>query len=142
MPFLIMPALRQRGPAEGITCLTLFGPLGSLDPWSMRQKPVRKAVFWQLAGKRMLHDAAAVHYTARAEQQATETSLGLNHGTVVPLGVDTLIEDPAKDSQSLGSEIAESEGPSLRSRPFAASSKERAGGFAGCIPLPDKEERI
>ncbi len=85
-------------------------PLGSLDPWSMSQKALRKAVFWQLAGKRMLHDAAAVHYTARAEQQATETSLGLNHGTVVPLGVDTLIEDPSKDSQSLSSEISGVEG--------------------------------
>jgi glycosyltransferase involved in cell wall biosynthesis len=76
----------------------------------MSQKALRKALFWQLAGKRMLHDAAAVHYTALAEQQATEASLGLNHGTVVPLGVDTLVEDPSKDSQSLSSEISGVEG--------------------------------
>lgn len=85
-------------------------PLGSLDPWSMSQKALRKALFWQLVGKRMLHGAAAVHYTALAEQQATEASLGLNHGTVVPLGVDSLIEDPAKDSQSLSSEMSGVEG--------------------------------
>jgi glycosyltransferase involved in cell wall biosynthesis len=66
-------------------------PLGTLDPWSMKQKPLRKSVFWNLAGKRMLHDAAAVHYTARAEKQAVEESLGLNHGRVVPLGVDLTV---------------------------------------------------
>ncbi len=64
-------------------------PLGTLDPWSMKQKPLRKTLFWNLAGKRMLRDAAAVHYTALAEMKAVEESLGLNHGRVVPLGVDT-----------------------------------------------------
>ena len=63
-------------------------PLGTLDPWGMKQKSLRKTLFWQLAAKRMLRDAAAVHYTARGEQEATEQSLGLNHGRVVPLGVD------------------------------------------------------
>lgn len=88
-------------------------PLGSLDPWSMSQKALRKALFWQVAGKRMLRDAAAVHYTALAEQQATEASLGLNHGTVVPLGVDTLIDDPAENIQSLAGEI-----PGLTGHPY------------------------
>ncbi len=63
-------------------------PLGTLDPWSMKQKPLRKALFWHLAGKQMMEAAAAVHYTAVAEKEATERSLGLNHGTVVPLGVE------------------------------------------------------
>jgi glycosyltransferase involved in cell wall biosynthesis len=67
-------------------------PLGTLDPWSMKQKPLRKSLFWNLAGKRMLRDAAAVHYTARAEKKAVEESLGLNHGRVVPLGVDTAVD--------------------------------------------------
>lgn len=88
-------------------------PLGSLDPWSMSQKSLRKAVFWQLTGKRMLREAAAVHYTALAEQQATEASLGLNHGRIVPLGVDALVPDPAKDSQSVGSDI-----PGLVGHPY------------------------
>ena len=38
-------------------------PLGTLEPWSMTQKSVRKRVFWQVAGKAMLRRAAAVHYT-------------------------------------------------------------------------------
>ena len=64
-------------------------PLGTLDPWSMKQKPWRKVMFWRLAGKHMLEAAAAVHYTARAEQAAVEESLGLNHGKVIPLGVES-----------------------------------------------------
>ena len=64
-------------------------PLGTLDPWSMKQKPLRKLLFWRVAGKRMLQAAAAVHYTASAEQSAAEESLGLNHGRVIPLGVET-----------------------------------------------------
>jgi glycosyltransferase involved in cell wall biosynthesis len=62
-------------------------PLGTLDPWSMKQKPVRKRVFWYVSGRTMLRQSAAVHYTARAEKEATESFLGLNHGRVIPLGV-------------------------------------------------------
>jgi len=64
-------------------------PLGSLDPWSMKQKSWRKKIFWRGGIKRMLNSAAAVQYTAKAEQEATEGLLGLNHGIVVPLGVDS-----------------------------------------------------
>ena len=63
-------------------------PLGTLDPWSMKQKPVRKRLFWFLFAKRLLAAAAAVHYTAAAEKTATEACLGMNHGYVVPLGVN------------------------------------------------------
>jgi glycosyltransferase involved in cell wall biosynthesis len=63
-------------------------PLGTLDPWSMKQKPVRKRVFWSVAGKAMLRGAAAVHYTSQAEKVATESLLGVNHGRVIPLGID------------------------------------------------------
>jgi glycosyltransferase involved in cell wall biosynthesis len=63
-------------------------PLGTLDPWSMSQKPLRKRVFWQVSGKGMLRRAAAVHYTTEAEKRATEELFGLNHGKVIALGVD------------------------------------------------------
>jgi len=63
-------------------------PLGTLDPWSMGQKRFKKRVFWLMAGKGMLERSAAVHYTAAAEKKATEEHLGLNHGRVIPLGVD------------------------------------------------------
>lgn len=64
-------------------------PLGTLDPWSMKQKALRKSLFWRLFGKRMLAAAAAVHYTASAEKSAAEGSLGLRRGQVIPLGVET-----------------------------------------------------
>ena len=63
-------------------------PLGTLDPWSMKQKQWRKRLFWSLAGESMLSGAAAVHYTSEAEKTATEGLLGVNDGQVIPLGVD------------------------------------------------------
>lgn len=62
-------------------------PLGTLDPWSMTQKSLRKRLFWQVSGKGIMQNAAAVHYTSDAEKRSTEEGLGLNHGAVIPLGV-------------------------------------------------------
>ena len=67
----------------------IIRPLGTLDPWSMTQKSMRKRVFWQVACKGMMQGAAAVHYTSEAEKLATERFTGLNHGRVVPLGIET-----------------------------------------------------
>lgn len=64
-------------------------PLGSLGPWGMKQKSLRKKIFWHFAANRMLKGAAAVHYTSEGEKQAVENSLHLNHGVVVPLGIET-----------------------------------------------------
>lgn len=63
-------------------------PLGTLDPWSMKQKSLRKKVFWNAGVKTMLTGADAIHYTTKGEQDAVESSLGLNRGVVVPLGVE------------------------------------------------------
>lgn len=63
-------------------------PLGTLDPWSMKQKTFRKRLFWILAGKEMLQGAAAVHYTTQTEKAETENLLALNHGKVIALGID------------------------------------------------------
>ena len=68
-------------------------PLGTLDPWSMTQKSLRKRLFWQVAGRGIMEHAAAVHYTSEAEKRLTESSLGLNHGRVIPLGVETTISN-------------------------------------------------
>ena len=68
-------------------------PLGTLDPWSMKQKSFRKKVFWQAGIKKMLTEAAAIHYTTDAEQNAVESSLGMSHGFVVPLGVEVALMD-------------------------------------------------
>jgi glycosyltransferase involved in cell wall biosynthesis len=88
-------------------------PLGTLDPWGMKQKSLRKTLFWQLAAKRMMHDAAAVHYTARGEQEGTERSLGLNHGRVVPLGID-----PQIATAPLSPEYFAREFPELEKSPY------------------------
>ncbi len=63
-------------------------PLGTLEPWSMQQKRPRKLVAWHLLFRRVLHEAAAVHYTTEQERELTEQSLGLNKGIIIPNGVD------------------------------------------------------
>ena len=63
-------------------------PLGTLDPWSLKQKSVRKRLFWHLGVKRMLTGAAAIHYTSAEEKRLVETGLGLSGGVVVPNGLD------------------------------------------------------
>jgi glycosyltransferase involved in cell wall biosynthesis len=63
-------------------------PLGTLDPWSMSQRPLKKSIFWRAFGKSLLENAAAVHYTTETEQQTVEDSLKVNHGVVIPLGVE------------------------------------------------------
>ena len=64
-------------------------PLGTLDPWSMTQKSLRKRLFWQVSGKAMLQRAAFVQYTSQAEKLSTEGRMGLNHGKVIALGIET-----------------------------------------------------
>jgi glycosyltransferase involved in cell wall biosynthesis len=59
----------------------------------MTQKSLRKRLFWQVSGKGIMENAAAVHYTSEAERVSTESSLGLNHGRVIPLGVDAAPRD-------------------------------------------------
>ena len=63
-------------------------PLGTLDPWSLRQKAFKKQVMWRIGGQKMLQHAAAIHYTTRAEQRLAEKPLGLTRGVVIPLGVN------------------------------------------------------
>ena len=50
----------------------IIRPLGTLDPWSMTQKSLRKRLFWQFSGKAMLRDASIVHYTSEVEKLSTE----------------------------------------------------------------------
>jgi glycosyltransferase involved in cell wall biosynthesis len=64
-------------------------PLGTLDPWSLKQKSFRKSIFWHFGVKQMLNGAAAIHYTAEAEKQAAEVHRGLTRGVVITLGIET-----------------------------------------------------
>jgi glycosyltransferase involved in cell wall biosynthesis len=63
-------------------------PLGTLDPWSLGQKALKKRLLLWAAGRRMLRNAAAIQYTSRQEQAAVEASLGLTRSVVIPLGID------------------------------------------------------
>ena len=63
-------------------------PLGTLDPWSLRQKRFRKRVFWYLGVRRMLMRAATIHYTTQSERELVAESFELERGTVIPLGVE------------------------------------------------------
>ena len=90
----------------------LVRPLGTLEPWSMAQKSVRKRLFWQVAGKAMLRRAAAVHYTTEAEKLTTQRLLRLNHGKVIGLGI-------ANGSSTLGAkEKLASCFPELAQQPY------------------------
>jgi glycosyltransferase involved in cell wall biosynthesis len=66
----------------------LVRPLGTLDPWSLKQKSARKWLFWHLGVKQMLAQAAAIHYTTDEEKRLVESQLGLSRGIVVPNGID------------------------------------------------------
>src|SRR5215475_14231988 len=66
----------------------LVRPLGTLDPWSLKQKSVRKRLFWHLGVKQMLTGAAAIHYTSDEEKRLAEDGLGLSGGVVIPNGLD------------------------------------------------------
>jgi glycosyltransferase involved in cell wall biosynthesis len=63
-------------------------PLGTLDPWSLRQKRLRKRLLWHAGAKYVVRGAAAVHYTAAQEQRLAEPFAGASRGVVIPLGVD------------------------------------------------------
>ncbi len=66
----------------------IIRPLGSLDPWSLRQKKWSKQLMWRAGVSRMLRKAAAIHYTTPEEQRLAETVGGLPRGVVIPLGID------------------------------------------------------
>jgi glycosyltransferase involved in cell wall biosynthesis len=88
-------------------------PLGTLEPWSMTQKSIRKRVFWQISGKGMLRRAAAIHYTTQAEKLSTERLLGLNHGKVIALGIE------ANSATSVTDAKLEQHFPELANKPYA-----------------------
>src|SRR5205814_840266 len=66
----------------------LIRPLGHIESWSLAQKPLRKKLFLKIGGASMLRNAAALHYVSSSEKQLSEAALKLNHGVVIPLGID------------------------------------------------------
>jgi glycosyltransferase involved in cell wall biosynthesis len=68
-------------------------PLGTLDRWSLAQRPWRKRVLLALNGRKALAEAAAVHYTAIGEQRLVEGAFETRRGFVSPLGIDDHVLD-------------------------------------------------
>ena len=65
----------------------IIRPLGTLDPWSLSQKPVRKKLFLLFGLGKLIRNANALQYTTELEKILTEKNLGLNNGIVVPNGL-------------------------------------------------------
>ncbi len=63
-------------------------PLGSLDPWSMKQRALLKRLMWHMTVRHMLRKAKAIQYTTDEERGLAEASLGLTHGVVIPNGIE------------------------------------------------------
>ena len=63
-------------------------PLGTLDPWSISQKPWRKQLFLKLGVKKLLTRASAIQYSTDMEKQVTESHLGLTNGVVIANGLN------------------------------------------------------
>jgi glycosyltransferase involved in cell wall biosynthesis len=63
-------------------------PLGTLDPWSLGQKRLKKQLLLRTIAMPILRRAAAIQYTSAEEQASVERTLGLSGGVVIPLGVE------------------------------------------------------
>jgi len=85
-------------------------PLGTLEPWSLKQKRFRKRVFWRLRGEEMLRGAVAVHYTTTAEQRSVEEQFGLNNGIVIPLGIESEAPENFSHSDDVLTSVSELNG--------------------------------
>jgi glycosyltransferase involved in cell wall biosynthesis len=64
-------------------------PLGTLDRWSLRQKPWRKRLLLAASGRRALVRASAIRCTSSEERREIESLFGVPTALVIPLAVDT-----------------------------------------------------
>ena len=88
-------------------------PLGSLDPETYTSKNFRKRAFSMIWGKRMLSEAAAVHYSTAREKALVEKNFGLRHGFVTPVGVEMETWPDPERSPDTGCRVESSNDPYL-----------------------------
>jgi glycosyltransferase involved in cell wall biosynthesis len=72
-------------------------PLGTLDDWSLAQKPLKKRVFMAGLGRTMLRGAAAVHVTSPDEGAAVATAWNVERVAMIPLGVNAHAFEAARE---------------------------------------------
>jgi glycosyltransferase involved in cell wall biosynthesis len=88
----------------------VFSVHGMLDDWAMSVRHPKKRVFLAAFGRRLLHAAAAVHFTAQAELEQARKWLPRDNGTVIPLVVqlnsfrDLPGPEPARETLSIPSD--------------------------------------
>lgn len=71
-------------------------PRGMLEPWSLKQKALKKRIAWLLYQKRMIQQACLLHATAR-EEAFNLRALGFKQPiAVIPNGVDFPTDMPAR----------------------------------------------
>ena len=58
---------------------------GMLDDWAMKKSSIKKRLFLRFGGRKMFHQAAAVHCTAQAEKSQIKRWIPKSNFVVVPL---------------------------------------------------------
>lgn len=66
----------------------IFRPCGMLDPWSLRQKALKKRLYMALRLRRDLEHASALHFTAEQERALTDPLRLSPPAIVEPNGID------------------------------------------------------
>jgi glycosyltransferase involved in cell wall biosynthesis len=107
------PSLAAAGACRARSVPYIVRPLGSLDPWSLRQKALLKRMIWRLGVEQMLEGAFAIHYTTSIERRLAESSLSLDRGVVIPLGIE-----PGDRRGSIGGELFRDKHRELTGAPY------------------------
>jgi glycosyltransferase involved in cell wall biosynthesis len=64
-------------------------PLGTLAPWSLEQKGLKKRVLLALGARRELEAASAIHCTSDEERRGVEAAFPSTRCVVIPLGIES-----------------------------------------------------
>lgn len=92
----------------------ILAPHGMLDPYSFRQRRLKKRLYLEGVERRTINFAARVMFTTCEERVLAENTFGsISHAAVVPLGADPLPESRATLQQRFLEEYKE-----LRGRPL------------------------
>jgi len=76
----------------------ILRPLGTLAPWSLRQKAFRKRITLALGARRAILSASAVHCTSLEEQHGIEQEFSGARAVVIPLGIDAAVLEASTPS--------------------------------------------
>lgn len=67
----------------------IISPRGSLYPLTFNKKSWKKFPYYQIAAKKMIQMANAIHYTVEDEKRQTNENLGINnYSIIIPNGLD------------------------------------------------------